>query len=152
RRPGRSALRRAEPRRDDRPARSLPPALRLAPRAVGLRLLTANMRHGGADPEAFADLVRACGAEGVAVQELGPAQADALGRVLAHGRLDPRPDAMGMGIALARPARLARIPLGWRDAHAAELDPAVWPGLAAPLEVLNLHMRNPLTPTRRRAR
>jgi len=115
---------------------------------VGLRLLTANLRHGGADPEAFADLVRACGAEVVAVQELGRTQAEALGRVLAHGHLEPRRDAMGMGIALARPARLARIPLGWRDAHAAELDPAAWPGLAAPLEVLNLHLRNPLTPSR----
>jgi endonuclease/exonuclease/phosphatase (EEP) superfamily protein YafD len=119
---------------------------------VSLRVLSANLRSGGADPDAFADLVRACRAEVVAVQELGPAQAEALARVLSHGHLEPRRDAMGMGIALARPARLARVPLGYRDAHAAELDPAQWPALAAPLEVLNLHIRNPLMLSWRRAR
>jgi endonuclease/exonuclease/phosphatase family metal-dependent hydrolase len=50
-----------------------------------LRILSANLRNGGADPEAFADLVRETGAEVVAVQELAPAQADALARVLGHG-------------------------------------------------------------------
>jgi len=119
---------------------------------LSLRLLSANLRFGKAEPEAFAELVRATRAEVVAVQELGPAQADALGRLLPHGHLEPRRDALGMGIALARPARLARIPLGWRDAHAALLDPAQWPSLAVPLEVLNLHLRNPLVPSWRRAR
>jgi endonuclease/exonuclease/phosphatase (EEP) superfamily protein YafD len=119
---------------------------------VSLRLLTANLRAGGADPDAFADLVRASRAEVVAVQELGPAQAEALARVLSHGRLEPRGDSCGMGIALARPARLARIALGYRDAHAAELDPGLWPGLAAPLEVLNVHILNPLALSRKRQR
>jgi endonuclease/exonuclease/phosphatase (EEP) superfamily protein YafD len=96
--------------------------------------------------------VRATRAEVVAVQELGPAQAEALARLLPHGHLEPRRDALGMGIALARPARLARIPLGFRDAHQAVLDPAEWPALAEPLEVLNLHMRNPLHLSRARAR
>jgi endonuclease/exonuclease/phosphatase (EEP) superfamily protein YafD len=119
---------------------------------VSLRVLSANLRFGKADPEAFADLVRRTRAEVVAVQELGPAQAEALARILPHGHLEPRGDSLGMGIALARPARLARIPLGWRDAHAAELDPAEWPALAAPLEVLNVHMRNPIHPSWTRAR
>jgi endonuclease/exonuclease/phosphatase (EEP) superfamily protein YafD len=120
-----------------------------------LRILTANLRNGGADPAAFAELVRATGAEVVAMQELAPEQAEALGRVLGHGRLDPRRDHRGMGIALARPGRVSRIRLRYRDAHAAHLDPANWPGLAAPLEVLNVHMaaatlRRPLAQAARR--
>jgi len=107
---------------------------------VALRILTANLANGRADPAAFAALVRESGAEVVAVQELAPEQADALARVLGHGRLDPRRDKRGMGIALARPARSSRIPLRHRDAQAAELDPSDWPGLAAPLEVLNVHL------------
>jgi endonuclease/exonuclease/phosphatase (EEP) superfamily protein YafD len=110
-----------------------------------LRILSANLRNGGADPEAFADLVRETGAEVVAVQELAPAQADALARVLGHGQLDPRRDHRGMGIALAHPARHARIRLRFRDAHAVELDPREWPPLAAPLEVLNVHISNAAT-------
>ncbi len=107
---------------------------------MSLRILTANLMNGGADPEAFAALVRETRADVVAVQELAPAQADALSRVLGHGRLDPRRDKRGMGIALARPARSSRIHLRHRDAHVALLDPAHWPELAAPLEVLNVHM------------
>src|SRR5512134_2185567 len=64
--------------------------------------------NGGADPAAFAELVRETGAEVVAAQELAPEQADALARVLGHGQLDPRRDYRGMGIRLARPAALPR--------------------------------------------
>jgi endonuclease/exonuclease/phosphatase (EEP) superfamily protein YafD len=112
---------------------------------MGLRILSANLMNGGADPAAFAELVRATRAEVVAVQELAPEQADALAGVLGHGRLDPRRDHRGMGIALARPGRASRIRLRYRDAHAVELEPALWPGLAAPLEVLNVHMANAAT-------
>jgi vancomycin resistance protein VanJ len=112
---------------------------------VGLRILSANLANGRADPAAFAELVYASGAEVVATQELAPEQAEALARVLGHGRLDPRRDHRGMGIALARPARASRIRLRYRDAHAALLEPAEWPGLAAGLEVLNVHMANAVT-------
>jgi len=112
---------------------------------MGLRILSANLMNGGADPVAFADLVRATRAEVVAVQELAPEQADALAGVLGHGRLDPRRDHHGMGIALAQPARATRIRLRYRDAHVVELDPSQWPGLASPLEILNVHMANAAT-------
>ena len=112
---------------------------------MGLRILSANLMNGGADPAAFAALVQETGAEVVAVQELAPEQADALAGVLGHGQLDPRRDNRGMGIALARPGRASRIRLRYRDAHAVELEPSLWPGLAAPLEVLNVHMANAAT-------
>lgn len=115
------------------------------PARGSLRILSANLMNGGADPAAFADLVRETGAEVVAAQELAPEQADALARVLGHGQLDPRRDHRGMGIALAAPARASRIRLRYRDAHAAELDPREWPALGAPLEVLNVHIANAAT-------
>jgi vancomycin resistance protein VanJ len=110
-----------------------------------LRILSANLANGGADPAAFAELVRAAGAEVVAAQELAPEQADALSRVLGHGHLDPRRDHRGMGIALARPGRASRIRLRYRDAHAALLEPREWPGLRARLEVVNVHIANAVT-------
>ncbi len=52
--------------------------------------------NGRADPEAFADLVNGSGADVVAVQELSPEQADALGRMFPHGRLEPSRGFNGM--------------------------------------------------------
>ncbi len=112
-----------------------------------LRILSANLFAGRADPDAFAALVQACGADVVACQELGSAQADALARVLPHGELDPDDAGFrGMGIALRAPARLGRLPLCYRDAHVARLEPADWSELGAPLEVLNVHLSSPTHP------
>jgi endonuclease/exonuclease/phosphatase family metal-dependent hydrolase len=111
--------------------------------AATLRILTANLRNGGADPRAFAELVAAWEVDVVAVQELGPEQARALAEVRPHGQLDPGRDFRGMGIALARPAKPARIPSTYRDVHAVQLDPEHWPEIAAPLEILNVHVAAP---------
>lgn len=110
-----------------------------------IRILTANLWNGGADPEAFADLVCALAVDVVCVQELTPEQADAISRVMPHGELQPNHTFTGMGIALRLPARLDRVPLACRDVRVATLDPGEWPGLAAPLEVANLHMAAPHT-------
>jgi len=99
--------------------------------------------NGRADPEAFADLVRGSGADVVAVQELSPEQACALGDVLPHGRFEPARDFTGMGIALRHPAEFDRVALAYRDARIARLDPAHWPGLTGGLEILNVHMASP---------
>jgi endonuclease/exonuclease/phosphatase family metal-dependent hydrolase len=108
-----------------------------------LRLLTANLFNGGADPSALADLVREHAPDVVAVQELGPEQAEALSAVLPHGALEPATDFTGMGIALRGPAGLRRIPLAYRDARLALLDPADWPGLEQPVEIVNMHFAAP---------
>ena len=110
-----------------------------------IRILTANLWNGGADPEAFADLVTALAVDAVCVQELTPEQADALGRVMPHGELDPNDSFTGMGIALRRPAKLHRVPLECRDVRVAMLDPSDWSVLSAPLELANLHMAAPHT-------
>jgi endonuclease/exonuclease/phosphatase family metal-dependent hydrolase len=121
-----------------------------------LRIVSGNLCNGSADPEAFADLVQSRAADVVAVQELGPAQADALARVLPHGQLEPGRGYAGMGIALRRPAVLGRLPLVPRNGQIARLDPANWPELAHAVEVLNVHVSAPhawpiwVQPARRR--
>ena len=99
--------------------------------------------NGRADPEAFADLVFGSGADVVVVQELSPEQADALGRVFSHGRLEPSRDFNGMGIAVRYPAEFESVPLAYRDARIARLDPADWPTLTGSLEIVNVHIASP---------
>ncbi len=108
-----------------------------------LRILSANLASGGADPVAFAELVRRCEPDVVAVQELAPDQADALARVLPHGELSPDLGFTGMGIALRRPGRLTRLPLHFRDAWVVQLETADWPDLPRSIEILNVHISAP---------
>lgn len=108
-----------------------------------LRILTANLYNGRADPSALAELVQAHAPDVVAVQELAPEQAEALAAVLPHGVLEPATDYTGMGIALRAPAGLHRLPLAYRDARVALLDPAAWPGLEQPVEIVNVHFAAP---------
>ncbi|MBW2314511.1 MAG: endonuclease/exonuclease/phosphatase family protein [Deltaproteobacteria bacterium] len=109
-----------------------------------LRILSANLLAGGADPDAFASLAARLEADVVAVQELGPDQADALSAQFPHGFLDPRLDYDGGGIALARPAEVVTLPLARRRGFRVTLDPDDWPELAMPLEVWNVHVYSPL--------
>jgi endonuclease/exonuclease/phosphatase (EEP) superfamily protein YafD len=110
-----------------------------------LRLISANLRHGRADPGAFAELVRREDAAVVAVQELGPRLADTLAALLPHGKLEPTPDGMGMGMALSRPATVERLALPHRDARVARLAPEHWPELRERVEVMNVHISAPHT-------
>lgn len=108
-----------------------------------IRVLTANLWNGGADPAGVAEVVEAWAVDVACTQELAPEQAEALARVLPHGCLEPARDHTGMGIALRRPAGLRRLELAGRDAWVAELDPAHWPGLAECLEVISVHIVGP---------
>ncbi len=108
-----------------------------------MRLLTANLANGGADPAGFALLVASLAPDAVAVQELGLEQAEALARVLPHGSLEPARDHSGMGIALARPGIVRRLSLPYRDGRVAELAPVESGPAGEPIEILNVHIRAP---------
>ncbi len=108
-----------------------------------LRLMTANLYNGRATPEAIARLVETLQVDVACFQELAPAQAEAIGAVLPHGKLDPRTDHEGAGIALRRPAEVERLPLPRRDARVTRLEPRHWPVLDAPLEVVGVHIQAP---------
>jgi endonuclease/exonuclease/phosphatase (EEP) superfamily protein YafD len=105
--------------------------------------MTANLWARRCDPAALARLLEEEQPDVLAVQELGAEQADAIARVMPHGRLEPRRDCEGMGIALRHPAAVTPLQLPRRDARIARLAPGAWPGLEAPLEVVNLHVVAP---------
>jgi endonuclease/exonuclease/phosphatase (EEP) superfamily protein YafD len=108
-----------------------------------LRILSANVANGGADPGALAELVRESAPDVLALQELTPGLADTVARLLPHGRLEPATDHCGMGVALAAPAAYERLALEHRDARVVELDPTHWPHLPHPVEVVNVHIASP---------
>jgi len=108
-----------------------------------LRILSSNLANGKADADAFADLVEVVEPDVVAVQELAPAQADALARVLPFGKLLPRFDHLGMGIALRAPGSVRILHLPYRSALAADVP---GPEDDEPIEVLNLHLAAPHVP------
>jgi endonuclease/exonuclease/phosphatase family metal-dependent hydrolase len=108
-----------------------------------MRLVSANLWNGAADPKAFRAILEELSADVVAVQELAPEQADEIARVLPYGVLDPARNSTGMGIALRRPAPVERLALPGRDARLAsvELD-----GTGVTLEVITVHVQAPLLP------
>lgn len=108
-----------------------------------LRIMSANLWNGRADPDAFAGLVRALEIDVVAVQELSPEQAEALGAVMPYGELEPGLRHDGMGIAMRQPAEMSRVTMTYRDARVAHLDPAHWPQVSRRLEVVNVHLMAP---------
>lgn len=108
-----------------------------------LRVLTVNLWNDHTDAEAFGRLVAEHRPDVVCVQELASACAEALAAELPHGRLEPDEPYLGMGIATRHPVRMERIPLAYRDARVAWLDPQHWPGLSAPLEIVNAHVISP---------
>jgi endonuclease/exonuclease/phosphatase family metal-dependent hydrolase len=116
---------------------------------VPFRLVSANLWNGRADADAFAALVDELGADAVAVQELGFGQAEALGRVMPYGQLDPADDYTGLGIALRRPGGVWRLPLPCRDARVTDVSlDGTDDGSAAPIEIVNVHIQAPHFPIR----
>lgn len=100
-----------------------------------MRILTANLRAGLADPEALSELLEACAIDVACFQELGPAQAAAIREVLPYGTLDPgagRTRFAGMGIAAREPLDVEVLPLDGRRGFRAVLD--------GTLELLNVHV------------
>lgn len=100
-----------------------------------MRILTANLRAGLADPEALAELLEASAIDVACFQELGPTHVDAVRHVLPHGVLDPgsgRRRFSGMGIAAREPLHVEVLPLEGRRGFRALLDESV--------ELLNVHV------------
>jgi len=108
-----------------------------------LRILTANLLNGRADPTALAEILEQERIDVAAVQELGSRQVPAIESVLPCGKLEARDDHCGMGIALRHPAEVTRLPLRDRDARVARLGTGDWPGLPGLVEVLNVHLQAP---------
>jgi endonuclease/exonuclease/phosphatase (EEP) superfamily protein YafD len=108
-----------------------------------LRILTANLWNGRAEPQALADAIAATSPDAVLAQELSPEQASVIEAQLPFGVLLPRRDMNGMGLALRRPAQVGLLQLPQRPALVARLSPPHWSSLSAPIEVINVHLSAP---------
>jgi endonuclease/exonuclease/phosphatase family metal-dependent hydrolase len=115
-----------------------------------LRILSANLANGRAHAEAFAALVEEAQPDVVLTQEMDPAQAEALARVMPFGKLEPTRDHKGMGIALRDPGSVRWLHLPYRSALVGDVPLA---GSEEALEVVNLHLAAPhVQPMARRLR
>ena len=111
--------------------------------AGSIRVLSGNLWWGRADSEGLVDLIREYHVDVFAAQELGFENAEAISSELPYGCLEPDEQYQGMGIALRRPGAYERIPLYHRDARRVVLQPADWPGLECPIDLVNVHFHAP---------
>ena len=122
-----------------------------------IRVFSGNLCWGRADSDALAELIRRHDVDVFAAQEMGFDNAEAIARELPHGVLEPDATYMGMGIATRRHVAYAQIPIDFRPARRAVLDPKDWEGLSRPLDLVNVHFQaphamRPFPPSRVRAR
>ena len=108
-----------------------------------LRIMTANLWATHLKADAFVERVRHFSPDIVCTQELAPAAADRLAELYPHGELAPSTDFRGMGIALSRPAKVTSLDLPHKGGLVAVLEPADWPMLSEPLELVNVHFAAP---------
>jgi endonuclease/exonuclease/phosphatase family metal-dependent hydrolase len=110
-----------------------------------LRVVSANLWQS-ADPGALAAQIEELEADVVAVQELAAPQAEALGRVLPHGKLEPANDYTGLGIAMRQPGDYWRIAMPCRDARVARLTVDGAGNRKRQVEIINIHVLGPHAP------
>ncbi|MBO6576787.1 MAG: endonuclease/exonuclease/phosphatase family protein [Rhodothermales bacterium] len=110
-----------------------------------MRVLTANLFSDRTDPAAFVEVLISNEVDVACVQELGASLADPIASVLPHGGLFPNEATRGLGIATRHPVEIASVPIPKRPGVSALLDPAHWPGLPRPMEVINWHVMGPHT-------
>lgn len=106
--------------------------------------MSCNLYNGRASPAAVGDALDRLQPDVVIAQELGPRAAAAIEARLPHGALFPSLDHLGVGIALRHEASVQRVPMARRHGLRARLEPSSWSRLPGPLEVLNVHLTNPL--------
>jgi endonuclease/exonuclease/phosphatase (EEP) superfamily protein YafD len=108
-----------------------------------LRIVTSNLLVDRARPEAVASAISQHRPDVVAVQELGAMNAAVIRSGLGYGKLDPRADGFGLGIAARRPIRVERLDLEERPGWVAHLDASDW-GIDRSFVVVNVHLTNPV--------
>lgn len=109
-----------------------------------LRVLTANLYNGKAAIGSVRDVLEREQPDVAAFQELDPAQARVVERHFPFGRLDPRRDHHGMGIGANNPIAVERLSMTHRDGWKALLRATSWPQLDRDVELINIHIQNPL--------
>ena len=108
-----------------------------------IRIMTANLWADRVDAQAFTEVVTHLAPDVVCTQELSRDASDRLAAMYPYGELEPSHDFRGMGIALNRPGKVTSLDLPHKDGLIALLDPADWPMLSEPLEIINMHFAAP---------
>ncbi len=110
-----------------------------------LRILTANLYSGSADPEALVELIERLRVDVVCAQELGSKQARVLSALMPESGFDENPDRCnrGLGIFCRHRVQVERFKLVQRDGWVARLSPEDWDQLREPVEVVNVHIMAP---------
>lgn len=109
-----------------------------------VRVVTANLLNGGAAIGSLRRILEREQPDVGVFQELAPAQARIVRRHFAYATLDPRRDFHGMGIAAHHPIDVERFAMAHRDGWKGLLRAADWPQLDRDLEIINVHIQNPL--------
>lgn len=109
-----------------------------------LRILSINLLVDRAVPSDLHRVVTNADPDVVCTQEMGPRTAEVVARILPHGRLDPRSDLFGMGIAARHPVTVEQLGLEGRSGWVARLKPDAWPDLVEPFDVYDVHLTNPV--------
>ena len=109
-----------------------------------IRIMTANLWGPHVDPDGLATVLSDVDPDVLAVQELDLPAAEVIAAHFKEHTLDPIGETMGSGIAARHAADITRIPLRYRSGWSAALSTDAWPQLSAPLEVVGVHLANPV--------
>ncbi len=109
-----------------------------------LRIMSTNLLVDRADPADLRRVIEDVSPDVVAVQELGHRLARVISETHSHGHLDSRDDGFGLGIAARHRVEVQPVALPTRSGWSAALEPASWPQLDAPIEMVNVHLTNPI--------
>lgn len=107
--------------------------------AASLRLLTANLLKGEADPGHLSELLDRLDPDVVFAQELAPNAAEVIANRYSHHSLRPSHDFLGHGVATKSEARFLDVPLPHRPGVAAVVDMS-----GATLVMIGVHLLNPV--------
>lgn len=107
-----------------------------------MRILSANLWNDAANPTSLLENLKAWDVDLVALQELGPAQAQAVSQAYPFGSLEASDDYRGMGIAANRPLEVRRVALPFRDARVARVARDTF-DVRSDFELINLHLVAP---------
>jgi len=110
---------------------------------VPLRIFTANLYNGRAQPNGLAAVLRAVRPDVVAVQELSENAAAVLSDWGVSRLLDPDDNTTGMGLALNTDATFDRLEFPHRNPVRARFDGAPW-GFEC-VEIVGTHLVNPIS-------
>ncbi len=109
-----------------------------------VRLMTANLLKGGATAEALYDVLTQIKPDILAVQELTAAVAPVLRDEFPHHQLTIDPELPGVGMAARRPVSWEELPMPRRSGMVATLQPGDWPEFTGPVELIAIHLTNPI--------